>query len=276
MHTFTYLLRHFFTHKDFLPPAQELPGTLFTPMHLVFEAAVLAIVIGGAICVSRDRRRIKPVFTVMWVVLILLEIAIVSWDSLAGARHGLDLAVNLSLYPCSIFMYVLPFVIWGHGRWKQAACGYICTLGLLGALINFIYPVARLLDYSCISFPAFHTFTYHGSMLFACLVLLRSGEHRYGGTKTWWEPFLASLPGLIVSIPANIINYSPVQSDYMYFRGQHFLVARVFGAADPRMVTAVLYVLYLVVPAGFYLIPRLWNSILTWPLRRLETYGFSV
>ena len=253
MKNFNFLMKNFFTHKDYLPPAAELPGTLFTPLHFVFEAVVLAIVIGSAIYVAKRKELIKPVFIRMLAVLVVLEVAIITWDSLAGTRNALDLTVNLSLYPCSIFMYAMPFAIWGKGLWKRAACGYVCTLGLLGALINFLYPVARLMDYSCISFAAFHTFIYHGCMLFACLVMLMSGYHSYTGITKWWEMFLASLPGLIVSIPANIVNYSPIQADYMYFRGKHFLVEQLFGARDPRMVTCILYLLYLIVPALFYL-----------------------
>ena len=35
MWSFTDLICNFFTHKDFLPPADQLPGTLFTPLHFV-------------------------------------------------------------------------------------------------------------------------------------------------------------------------------------------------------------------------------------------------
>lgn len=253
MKDFNYLIHNFFTHKDYLPPAEQLPGTLFTPLHFAFEAIVLVIIITSAIYVAKRKHLIKPVFKGIWITLLVLEVAIIAWDSLAGKTVGLNLAVNLSLYPCSIFMYALPFAIWGKGNVKYAACGYVCTLGLLGALINFVYPIARLTDYSCISFAAFHTFIYHGCMLFTCLVMLLSGYHSYTGVTHWWQMFLASMPGLITSIPANIINYSPIHADYMYFTGQHFLVANVFGTPGAVRITCILYVLYLVGPACFYL-----------------------
>lgn len=252
-----YLLSEFFTHKDFLPEASLLPGTLFTPLHLVFEAIVLLFVISAAIYVSKRSHLIKPIFTVLLVALVIFEVVIILWDSFAGRYRNFDLTINLPLYPCSIFMYVLPFIIWGKGLWKEAACGYVCTLGLVGALINFLYPIARLLDYSCISFAAFHTFFFHGSMLFASLVLILSGTHRYGKIHAWWSPFLASIPGLIMSIPANIINFSPIRADYMYFTGQHFLSKMVFGNCKPLIITLVMYLAYLFGPALFYYIPWL-------------------
>lgn len=253
MDEFVFLMQNFFTHKDFLPAADQIPGTLFSPLHFVYETVVLAIVIGSAFYVARHKKIMKATFTWMLAILVIFEVVIISWDTLAGSRSHLDLAVNLSLYPCSIFMYVMPFVIWGKGLLKRMACGYVCSLGLLGALINFLYPVARLMDYSCISFAALHTFTYHGCMLFTCLVLLISGEHSYTRVTKWWEPFLASVPGLVLSIPANLVNYSSIQADYMYFTNQHFLSQRVFGTTPPHIVTMVMYGVYLVVPALFYL-----------------------
>ncbi len=265
INTFSFLIDHFFTHKDFLPDASQIPGTLFTPMQLVFEAVLLMIILTGAVYVSRRKHLMKPVFVILLLSLVSLEVAIDAWDTLAGLNHQFDFGISLPLYPCSIFMFVLPLVIWGKGNWKQMACGYVCTLGLVGALINFIYPAARLLDYSCISFAAFHTFFYHGSMLFAALVLLLSGTHQLCQFSRWWTPLLASVPGLIFSIPANLVNYSSVQADYMYFTGQHPLSQMVFGeSASPIVVTGIMYAVYLLGPALFYWIP--------WLIRRVSQY----
>ena len=253
MNDMKFMLEHFFTHKDFLPDASLIPGTLFTPLQIFFEIIILIFIIAFARYVAKRKELIKPIFKTMFFALVIFEVMIISWDTMASADQTFDFAINLPLYPCSIFMFVLPFIIWGKGISKQIACGYVCTLGLIGALINFLYPIARLMDYSCISFPAFHTFFYHGSMLFACLVLLMSKTHCYKKVSTWWNPFLASIPGLLVSIPANIINYSPIHADYMYFTNQHFLSQMVFGNTETIKVTLVMYLVYLIVPACFYL-----------------------
>lgn len=253
MKDFGYLMAHFFTHKDFLPPAGELPGTLFTPLHFVFSAMVLALVIISAIYVAKHEHLIKPVFAALWVILVCLEFVIITWESLSGKQPRWDLTTNLSLYPCSIFMYVMPFAIWGKGNYQKMACGYVCTLGLLGAAVNFFYPAVRLSTYSCISFAGFHTFFYHGAMLFTCLVMLLSRYYGYANITHWWELFLACIPTLIISIPANLVNYSPIQADYMFFRGQFPLVAGLLAGMSEIQITATLYILYIVVPALFYL-----------------------
>lgn len=253
MKDFGYVINNFFTHKDYLAPASQIPGTIFTPLQFVFEAVLLAIIIGSAIYVAKRKHLIKPVFTTIWILLVILEVLIVVWDSVSGKKKGFDFAVNLSLYPCSIFMYAMPFAIWGKGNVRKMACGYVCTLGLLGAAINYIYPVARLTTYSCISFAGFHTFFYHGSMLFTCLVMLISGYHRYTNVTHWWELFLPCVLSLIVSIPANIINYSSIDADYMYFRGKFPLLAQFLSGVSEAKITIGIYVLYIVIPALFYL-----------------------
>lgn len=260
MNSMMFLMSNFFTHKDFLPDATQIPGTLYTPLQMTVEVILLALILGGVVWTVKHQKYMKPILTAILIALLLLEFAIDAWDSLASAQRGFDLSVSLPLYPCSIFMFTLPFAIWGRGVWREMACGYICTLGLTGALINFIYPISRLMDYSCISFPAFHTFFYHGSMLFTALVLLLSGSHQLHRFSVWWVPFLASIPGLLFSVPANIVNYSAISSDYMYFTGQHPLSQSVFGnQASAHTVTAAMYAVYLFGPALFYVIP--WGAI---------------
>ena len=268
MDTIRFMLLHFFTHKDFLPAAVLVPGKIFTSFQITAELLFLVAILAGVFWTIHHRQHMNKILTGLLITLLLWEVAIDAWDSLAGLQRGFDPAVSLPLYPCSIFLFTLPLVIWGKGLLRQMACGYICTLGLVGALINFLYPISRLTDYSCISFPAFHTFFYHGAMLFTALVLLGSRTHQLHQFPAWWTPLLASVPGLLVSIPANLVNYSPIPADYMYFTGQHPLSQSVFGQQpNPRFVTAIMYIVYLVGPVLFYFIPwavasllRRWNG----------------
>ncbi len=252
MKNFGYLMTHFFTHKDYLAPASELPGTLFTPMQFVFTATVFAIVVGSAFYVAKRKHLIRRVFAIQWIALMAFEVIIVAWDSLAGMNKGLDLQTGLSLYPCSLFLYTMPFAIWGRSVWEKMACGYVCTLGLLGALVNFLYPIARLTEYSCISFASMHTFTFHGSMLFTCIVMLKSGYFSYRA-DTLRELFYPCIPSLLLSVPANLINYSSIDADYMYFRGKMNVVSMALPGFSEVQITVTLYALYILVPALFFL-----------------------
>lgn len=249
-----YLIKNFFTHKDFLIPADQLMGTLFTPLHFVFSAMLLAVIIVGAVMLSkRGENTIRRVFMILWIAAFILEPVKIVWESVTGNAVRLEVGGVLPLYPCSVFLYAMPFAIWGKGHVRNAACGYVCTVGMLGATVNFVYPVNVLANYSCLSFAGFHTFFYHGTMLFVCLTMLISGYHRYNIAQKWWHLFLAAIPLLIVSIPANILNYSSVGSDYMFFRGNSFFLPAILGGISDELTTVIIYALYILVPAAFYL-----------------------
>ncbi len=194
MYTFPDLIKSFFTHKDFLPPKEQLPGTLFTPLHLIFAALLLAVIIFLAIRIAqKGERTIRIFFTCLWILLVILEPTKIIWETLTGASVNFEAGGILPLYPCSIFMYAMPFAIWGKEKVRYAACGYACSLGFLGAAINFVYPANILSNYSCLSFAGFHTFFYHGSMLLCALIMLISGYHSYKKAEKWYDLLLPSL-----------------------------------------------------------------------------------
>ena len=254
-----YLLKNFFTHKDKLAPVDQLPGTMFTPLHFIVAGILLALVIICAIFVSKKKEIIKKVFIVLWATVSVLEFVKIVWESTTGNQVKLEVTGILPLYPCSIFMYAMPFAIWGKGKLKDMACGYVCTLGLLGGSVNFFYPMTVLYRYSIISFSAMHSMLYHAVMLFTCLTMLISKYHTYSANSLVGL-ILPSIPSLIISIPANIVNYT-FSADYMFFRGTSAFLPAIFGDTNKIIVTLIMYALYIIIPALFYLPSYISNKI---------------
>ncbi len=247
------LFENFFTHKDFLG-GLDLPGRLFSPLHLVFSACVLALVVGLAVFLSKKSERTrKNVLLTIWVIFLVLEVVKTLYESFLGAEIRLEVSGVLPFYPCSIYLYALPFCFFKNEKVRSAACGYMFTVGLIGASINFVYPVNVLSNYSCISFMGFHTHFFHGAMLFTMLVMLLSGYHTYMSLTRWRDLLLPSIPVLIVSIPANIINFSPIGSDYMFFKCNSFFLPAIVGSLSDVVTTFIVYGVYIAVPALFYL-----------------------
>ncbi len=244
---------HFFTHKDFLR-GSALPGRLFSPLHLMFSACVLAAVVLLALLISkRSERTRKRILLALWGCFLVLEVVKTAYETLCGAEVRLEVGGILPFYPCSVYLYTLPFCFVKNERVRTAACGYLFTVGLIGAATNFVYPVNVLSNYSCISFMGFHTLFFHGTMLFTTLLMLLSGYHTYRSVTRWRDLVLPALPLLILSIPANLINYSPVGSDYMFFKCDSFFLPAIVGSLSDIATTAMVYGVYLVVPAVFYL-----------------------
>ncbi len=254
MNTLAWLIKNFFTHKDFLPSADQIPGTLFTPLHFVVAAVFLAVVVAACIFFSkRSHKTIQTVFACVWAVAVVMEIVKIVWETVSGASVNFEWGGVLPLYPCSIFMYALPFAIWGKGMVRYAACGYVCSLGILGGAINFIYPANILSNYSALSFSGFHTLFYHGAIVFCAVTMLASGYHSYGKATKWYHLFIPAIPCLVVSVFANAVNFSPIASDYMFFKLNSFFFAPI-GAATPDILSVVLvYFIYLLIHALPYI-----------------------
>lgn len=252
--SFLELLRNFFTHKDYLPPADQIPGTMFTPLHFLFSLVLLAGVVFGAIyCAKQNEKVIRRTFFVLWLMLVILEPTKILWESFSGKTAGLEVTGVLPLYPCSVFMYAMPLAIWGRGLVRRMGCGYVCSLGLLGGAVNFVYPATILGSYSCISFAGFHTFLYHGTIVFCAMTMLLSGYHSYRGITKPYELVLPAVPFLAVSVIANLVNFSPVDADYMFFKLESFIFAPI-GALLPDIATvAICYCAYLLIHAAPYL-----------------------
>ncbi len=254
MRSLELLLRNFFTHKDFLPPPEQWPGTLFTPLQIIFCGAV-AVFVGFSClrCARKSEAYQKKVFFLLWLVMLVTEPIIIYWEATSGAVTAISWTADIPLWPCSIFLYAAPFAIFGKGNVRMAACGYICTLGLLGGAVNFVYPANYLSRYSCISLAGFRTIFYHGAMVFTAMTMLLSGYHSFRGVTRWQQLLLPAVPVLLASIPANWINFTIPGADYMFFKLESFFFAPI-GLATPDWFTVVLvYCLYLIVHITPYL-----------------------
>jgi hypothetical protein len=247
------LIENFFTHKDFLG-GLNLPGRLFSPLHLIFSACLLALIIHSAFRIAKkSENKQRKLLLTLWALFVILEIVKTLYEAFLGKSVRFEVGGVLPLYPCSVYLYTLPFCFSKNRRVRLAACGYLFTVGFLGAAINFVYPANVLSNYSCISFMGFHTLFFHGTMLFSMLVMLFSGYHRYNGVEKPWEFILPAMPMLIMSIPANIINFSPIGSDYMFFKCNSFFLPALFGSLPDGVTTVLAYLLYAILPASFYL-----------------------
>ena len=90
-------------------------------------------------------------------------------------------------------------------------------------------------------------------MLFAAIVMLRSGYHSYKKARRLTDLLLPAVPALCVSVIANAVNFSKINSDYMFFKLNSFFFAPI-GAVTPDLVSVIaVYFLYLIIHALPYL-----------------------
>lgn len=241
------LFKYFFTNKAYIDV--DLPGKLFSPLHIVIMVILtIAVPLAAFLLRKIGEKKIRIIFTVLWAVVSSLEVVKIVWES-ATNPNGFEATGILPLYLCSLFMYVMPFALWiKPTSWlRRSACGFLCTLNLIGGLVNFVYPVNVLSNYSAISFAGLHTLFYHAAMVFVALLMLFSGYYRF----ELKDAYLAFIPVAVFSIPANIVNFT-INADYMFFHGNFFPFSIIASHMPVWLWVIVLYIGYFAVPYLFY------------------------
>lgn len=84
---------------------------------------------------------------------------------------------------CSFSLYLMPLVAFGKGKVKQFLLPTTFAVGMLAGLITLAYPVTVLggpygWELTVDNILPYHSFIYHGTMIFFSLYLLFSREYR--------------------------------------------------------------------------------------------------
>ena len=90
-------------------------------------------------------------------------------------------------------------------------------------------------------------------MVFCALTMLLSGYHRYSGVTKARELLLPAVPCLLLSLVANAVNFSPVDSDYMFFKLESFFFAPLGRMTPDWLSVLFVYGVYLLIHALPYL-----------------------
>ena len=201
------VVMNWFTTSDLL----KRTGPFVYSLDYIIWYAVLGLLLVGAVIwlVKKGTPKIvKILLIVLWAIAVAFDLA----KLILAIVNGFVLTGSLPLYICSIFMYAMPFALWGKGKIKEMACTYVCTIGLFGALMNYVVPSVTL-NYSLFSFWGLHTTIYHSMLLIVPFVMLCTGYHKIKIKDFGW----AFLGFVILTISVVAIDYI-IKADYMYFR----------------------------------------------------------
>lgn len=185
------------------------------PFTFCIDYIIWYIVVGLLIAVGifflnkyKTEKRIKIVLTVLWAVAVAIDLA----KLIKNIYYGFNISGDIPFYICSLYLYTMPVVIWGKGLWQRMACTYNCTIGLFGAIVNYIMPNV-VVNNSLFSFAGFHTTLYHTILIATPLVMLCTGFFKLKFKDFGWS-FLSFV---VITFPVVIFNYI-AGTDYMYFR----------------------------------------------------------
>jgi hypothetical protein len=123
---------------------------------------------------------------------------------------------------------VVPLSLFAKNLTIKDACNaFICSLSMIGGIINFIFPTDSLF-----SFMGLHTFLYHFMLLITPIIMLTSGYYK--------PKFNHSIGAIIIfimyAIPVYIFN-SIFELDYMFiYNGSWFGPMAEFASMMPHRI----------------------------------------
>ncbi len=153
---------------------------MFGPAHICGMVAAFALLI--ALCILCRRisvRRVDVILKVLSIVVVVTEIAKISWETYHDIKAGgsFNFAGLLPVYVCSLFIYAMLMAAWTRGRVREAALSFLTTLGIFAGLTNFIY-LNMLRLYPFFTYATFNSFIYHFLMVFVGIFLVSTGYYR--------------------------------------------------------------------------------------------------
>lgn len=201
-------MKEFFTSNDWLgrtgPFTNNLEYLLFYLGFFIFGVALVCI-----LAHKKNPKATKIVLIVLWGINVFVDMLKLYALQLDGE---FNVGGDMLLYICSLFLYAMPFALWGKGKLKDIACTFICTIGVFGALMNFVVPGVVDTN-SLFSFWGLHTTIYHLNLFLVPAIMLITGYH-----KLKWKDFGWAFLGFVVlTIPALFFNFM-ADTDWMYLR----------------------------------------------------------
>jgi len=199
---------NFFTTSDMLGRSGPFNKCIdYIIWYIAFAILTVAMIV--LLRKKNSPKAIKISLIVFWAIAVVADIIKIIVSVTTG---GFVITGSLPLYICSIFMYAMPFAIWGKGKVKDAACTFVCTIGLFGVFMNYIIPSVTV-NHSLMSFWGLHTTIYHSMLIIAPLVMLCTGYHKIKIKDFGW----AFLGFVALTIAVVILDFI-IKADYMYFR----------------------------------------------------------
>lgn len=196
----------FFTSHDWLGRSGPFYNNL---EYILFYLGFFLLGVGLIVFLKlkKNPKAVKITLTVIWAINVVLDLLKLYTLRLKGP---FNIGSDMLLYICSLFLYAMPFAIWGKGKFKNMGCMFVCTIGLFGSIMNFVVP-STTIDHSIFSFLGFHTTLYHLNLILVPFIMLITGYY-----KASWKDFGWAFLGFVVlTIPALFFNFM-AGTDWMY------------------------------------------------------------
>lgn len=177
------------------------PCGMYNLKHLSFFIITIICVIIGVKCTkNNDKNNIRKIIRISTVVLWVLEILKLGFNFIVEDDQNLNRV--LPLYYCSMLLYAGFLSSVGKGVFKKMGDSFIATGAIVGGLVFLIFPTTSLPEYPMFHFISFHSYVYHGIMVYLSLIINKS---KYIDLKISDMKYYAVL-SCVICILAYIVN----------------------------------------------------------------------
>ena len=216
----------FFSNKDWFNRPEPFG---FNLERIIFLLICFLISIFLVIKLKKDVKAAKKVIFFFWLFTIIIDLLKYIFYNSYCVKNGLSFdSLEFPLWTCSIYLFVVPISLFTKNQKINDACNaFICSISMIGGIINFIFPTESLF-----SFMGLHTFLYHFMLLITPILMLTTGYYKpkfnhYKG---------AILIFIIYAIPVYIFN-SIFEQDYMFiYNGSWFGPMAEFASIMPHRI----------------------------------------
>lgn len=122
----------------------------------------------------------------------------------------------IPLYYCSLLLYAGLLSSFAKGIAKKMGDVFIATGGIIGGIIFIMFPTTSLPEYPLFHFLSFHSFFYHGTMLYLGIIV---NKHKYIKLKFEDIKYYSGLI-FIICMAAYVVN--KIYSSNLMFISQDF------------------------------------------------------
>lgn len=199
---------NFFTNPDWF----NRPGPFaYNTEYIIFIAlAIIFAFVCPILLRKKEQKSVKTILIVLWGVAVALDVLKYGYGLISNLKNGVTGLGNydIPLWTCSMFLYLMPIVLFGKNEKITRACAaFICTISLFAGLVNFAVPC----DDSLFSFYGMHKTVYHYILMLTPAIMLGTGYIKLNVKDIFG--IMAVL--VIFGIPVYIFN-AIFKQDYMF------------------------------------------------------------
>lgn len=227
---------NFFTNPDWF----GRPGPFAYNIEYII-AIVLLISLAFVLPILLRKKQtstIKKVLLALWIVAVVLDVTKYAYSFVSNLSSGSPSIANmdLPLWTCSMFLYLMPIALFCKNEKVSRAClAFICSISFFAGIVNFAIPAEE----SLFSFYGLHKIIYHYMLMLTPAIMLGTGYFK----MQLKDIFGIMIILVIFGVPVYVFN-AIFKQDYMFTYDGSWLPIDVSFIPSKALYTLIVIVVY--------------------------------